>query len=162
MVRRATSEGERCTASSARTGKLSASPKRVVGRAGSGQSNDHPRRVRGRRPWPCPSRPARRAVTTAAILRRRALNAEGAERAEHERRASYAWMTIPVLYRFADGRQEATCSQCLAQSIAIIADIGADAWAILQKLGWSVHSPEGGDLSQPLCPGCTAYPNLID
>ena len=71
-------------------------------------------------------------------------------------------MTIPALHRFADERLEATCGRCLAHSIAIVGEIDADPWAVLEKLGWSVYPPEGDARSQPLCPGCTTYPNAIE
>jgi hypothetical protein len=71
-------------------------------------------------------------------------------------------MTVPTLHRFVDGRLEATCGRCLAHSIAIVAGGDAEAWGVLEKLGWSVDSPEEGALSQPLCPACTTYPNAIE
>jgi hypothetical protein len=69
---------------------------------------------------------------------------------------------IPALRRFADGRLEAICSRCLAHSIAIVAEMDADAWDVLEKLGWSVDSPQQGALSPPRCPACTTYPNAIE
>ena len=71
-------------------------------------------------------------------------------------------MTIPALHRFADERLQATCGRCLAHSIAIVAEIDVDAWAVLERLGWSVYSPEGGARCQPLCPACTIYPMAIE
>ena len=69
---------------------------------------------------------------------------------------------IPALRRFADGRLEAICSRCLAHSIAIVAEMDADAWAVLEKLGWSVDSPEEGALSASRCPACMTYPDAIE
>jgi hypothetical protein len=69
---------------------------------------------------------------------------------------------IPALHRVADGRREAVCGRCLAHSIAIVAEVDADAWGVLEKLGWSVYSPEWGARSQPLCPACTTYPNASE
>ena len=50
----------------------------------------------------------------------------------------------------------------MAHSIAIVAEIDEDAWAVLEKLGWSVNSPEEGARLQPFCPACTTYPHAIE
>ena len=64
--------------------------------------------------------------------------------------------------RYADGRLEATCGRCLAQSIAVVAEIDVDAWAVLERLGWSLDSPDTGARPQPLCPACATYPNTVE
>jgi len=71
-------------------------------------------------------------------------------------------MTVPTLHRFADGRLEAAGGRCLAHSIAIVAEMDVDAWAVLEKLGWSVDSPEEGALSASRCPACMTYPDAIE
>jgi hypothetical protein len=72
-------------------------------------------------------------------------------------------MAIPDLHRVNETRYRGWCGRCLKFSEYVDGDI-TEAWAHLEKIGWSIYSPAATWGSRPyaICPVCTTTPFSIE